>query len=165
MSRAAFIAAQPVQRVQQFAELVGWPDLRVYAIEWPEFEGRFFVAYCTTHERFNLQIARRQDLGPDHYTACVVAERYGITAVPHQPFQLFDDLSALQAEANRLFPLVGRANFKNPAWRRRFAEQFPTWVMMRYRRRNKFLNHQRDRATHIAVEMRNRGLNPYDYQP
>ena len=81
MSRAAFIAAQPVQRVQQFAELVGWPDLRVYAIEWPEFEGRFFVAYCTTHERFNLQIARRQDLGPDHYTACVVAERYGITAV------------------------------------------------------------------------------------
>lgn len=165
MFRSAFLALQPIQRVQQFAEFLGWRDVKVEAFAWPESADGFLVLYATTDERFNLQISRRHDLGPDHYVAAVVAERYGITSVPHQPFQLFDDLELLQAEARRLFPLVGRANFKHPAWRRQFAEQYPIRIMMRYRQRNKFLNQQRDRAVQIAAGMRSRGLNPYDYRP
>jgi hypothetical protein len=165
IDRQRFIAAQPIRRVHEFARLLGWNDLRLWVFPRPESAGGFFAAYCTTDEKFNLQIAPCPSEGEDCYTAAIVAERYGITAVPHQRFTLFADSNALAAEANRLTPLLARSNFKNPQWRRWFAEQYPIWIMHRYRRRNKLLNHQRDRAMLIAAEMLHRGLNPYDFHP
>ena len=160
-SRQRFIAAQPLSRIQTFARLLGWNDLRLHVVSWPESPAGFFPAYCTTDERFNLQIGQRHDLGPDHYAACVIAERYGISSAPHQPFTLFPDDESLRAEARRLFPLLGRANFKNPHWRRQFALKYPIRIMHRYRQRNKFLNEIRYQADALAQKMRKLGLNPY----
>jgi hypothetical protein len=156
---------QPVQRMQEFARLLGWNDLRFCPLRRPESPGGLFAFYCTTDAKFNLQIGQRSDLGISRYAAAVIAERYGISFVPHQPFTLCDDPAELLAEANRLRPLIARANFKNRAWRRWFAEQYPPWIMHRYRRRNKFLNAVRQRADQLAKEMRKQGLNPYDTLP
>jgi hypothetical protein len=162
VARQKFIAQQPIQRMQHFARLLGWNDLRFCPFRRPESPDGFFVFYGTTDEKFNLQIGQRTDLGEKHYAAAVIAERYGISFVPHQPFTLCDDPAELLAEANRLRPLLARSNFKNPQWRRWLAEQHPTWIMHRYRQRNKFLNEVRQRAEQLAKQMRKQGLNPYD---
>jgi hypothetical protein len=164
IDRQQFIAQQPIRRMQEFARLLDWNDLRFCPLRRPESSHGYFAFYGTTDEKFNLQIGQRSDLGENGYTASVIAERYGISFVPHQPFTLFDDSAELQAEANRLRPLLTRSNFKNRDWRRWFADQYPIAIMHCYRQRNKFLNEVRRRADQLAKEMRKQGLNPYDAQ-
>jgi hypothetical protein len=160
-SRRRFIAEQPEARVQKFARLLGWNDLRLHAIESPSLSAPFIAAYWTTDARFNLQITRCPNLGETHYQATVVAERFGITAVPHQAFQLFEDAEELMAEALRLRPWLGRSNFRNRGWRQWFAERHPIWIMRIYRQRNKTLNRIRRQANALAASIRRNGVSPY----
>lgn len=160
-SRRQFIAEQPEARVQKFARLLGWNDLRLHAIKSPSLSAPFIAAYWTTDARFNLQITGCPNLGETHYQATVVAERFGITAVPHQAFQLFEDAEELIAEALRLCPWLGRSNFKNRCWRQWFAERYPIWIMRTYRQRNKRLNRIRRQANALAASARRNGVSPY----
>jgi hypothetical protein len=167
LEQRKLIELQPLVRIQAFGRLLGWNGLRMDCFPCPDPNYRgplgLFFLYSTTDRRFNLQISRRLDIGENGYTAAVIAERYGIIAVPHQSFVLHESDLELRVEADRLRAYFDRRNFKDAQWRRRFAEENPRWIMRQYRRRNKFLASIRRRA----VASRNhsaflRGYSPED---
>lgn len=154
-NRQSFVASQPVRRLQELARLLGWNDLRLecFPIVSPLFPRGYFALYSTTDSKLSLQIGPRADLGPNSYSIAVVASRYGIVAAPHQSFTLPASDESLAAEAQRLSPWFARANFKDRAWRKRFAVENPLWIMQQYRQRNKFLSRLRQQAlAHVAAQ-------------
>lgn len=90
--------AQPVRRVQYFASLLGWYDLRpdffLDSFEHkpgPNFPLGVMLLYRTTDARFNLQVTARLAQGPDEYALFNRCPRFGFDSVGPAEFTLFPD--------------------------------------------------------------------------
>jgi hypothetical protein len=136
LERRAILQAQPLLRMQQFAELLGWRGLCLesHLIDAADFAAQgqdaapFLIVYFTTTEKnFHLQINPNPQGQTIDYTASVLATRFGLplTAVGWHPFRLSDRDEELRQTAERLTPFLARRNFKDRNWRKQLLASEP----------------------------------------
>jgi len=116
--------------VKLFAARLGWRGLRPYSFTIREGEDRFapigtVVTYFTTTDiKFFIQINQATPGTFGRYRASVVAHRYDICFTDFYECN-FESSEQAASESARLFSRLGRANFKDPSWRRDFLELQP----------------------------------------
>ena len=132
------LATQPLARMQQFAELLGWRGLRLGHVRLCDDEAAradapdgMVIFYQTTDEKFNLQINTYPHGQCRQHRATVKAERYGIRHVGWHEFELLDDPDKLRQEADRLRPWLDRRLFRDAKRRRQFKLAHPELLMNR----------------------------------
>lgn len=126
------LATQPLLRMRQFAELLGWRGLRLGYVLLRDDEatpanahGGVVIFYQTTDEKFNLQINTYPHGQCRQHQANVKADRYGILHVGWHEFELFHDHDRFCQEAERLRPWLDRQMFRNPIRRRQYLREHP----------------------------------------
>jgi len=128
------VRMESLQFVSRFAAELGWHGLRKFAFTLTEGNcgslpiGTIVTGFTTTDLKFNHQINHCLAGQFGEYGVTVVADRYHI--LPHEHTKcVMNTIDEAIQEAARLSALFARANFKNPHWRRRYLEQYPTNLM------------------------------------
>ena len=140
--RREIVAQQPYARMQYFAALLGWRGLSLFSHRIPDevigpdvnIPDGIVIYYCTSDQKFFLQINTDSNDQTRFHRATVRAERYGIINIGWHPFELFDEDERLIAEAKRLMPMLGRQWYKDRKWRRELALQHPEFHVQFSRR-------------------------------
>ncbi len=124
------VVMNPSMLIRRFAASLGWHGIeRTDIVLTPETAGGLpagtvVTCWSTTDLKFFIQINQKTPREFGRYNVSVVAERYNIGPMDFVTCE-FDNVEEAQREAERLFPLFARKNFRDPCWQRAYLEEHP----------------------------------------